>query len=264
MRAIKLAAYPLGHVGRRYIQFPLVQFGRQGLCDCRAVGGRVDRALIPHACQNEVATPQCPFGTVDRVTGAWRLGNAGKHGKLRHGQLIQRFTVIGVRSGLRAIGAFPIRDRVDVQLEDFVFAELLLDLEREEHLFELTDEGLFQRQRDVARQLHGDGAGSRTDFPAEQQGQRVVDQGNEVDAAVFVKALVFCVEQRVNESLGHLFQSHRYGTPLPEFGQQLAFCAEDTQGGFQVDLPVTRRWWQLRVKIEINARKSENQAAYSR
>ena len=83
-------------------------------------------------------------------------------------------SVIGNGGRLGAVGTFTERNRVQVQLQDFVLGQLLFDLQRQQHLLELADEGLFETEGDVACQLHGDGACAGGNFPFPQQCQGVV------------------------------------------------------------------------------------------
>ena len=147
---------------------------------------------------------------------------------LRQREFCEWFSVVGESGGLGAIGSLTKRHYVDVKLQDLVFGQFLLDLQGQQHFFELADEGTFETERHVARQLHGDGAGARGVFCAQQQFGGVVDQRNEVDAAMRVKTLVLRIQQRINELLRYFVETKRYQAPFPEFCDQLLVSRVDS------------------------------------
>ena len=140
---LELLAYPLGRVGCRQIDLGIELGGRDGRCPRSAVLGLGDRALLEHPTQHEIAPVERPLRPVDGVAAAGLLHDSGEHGELREVQLVNRLAVVGVGRRLDPVGPFAERHDVHVKLENLLLAELLLDLERKQHLFELPYEFLF-------------------------------------------------------------------------------------------------------------------------
>lgn len=84
----------------------------------------------------------------------WQAGN-GRHFAQR--ELIDRLTEIDLSRSPYTIGAVAQIDLVEVKLKDLVFAQQLLNADREEHFFDLTYQRLFRAEEEVTRQLLGNG-----------------------------------------------------------------------------------------------------------
>ena len=67
--------------------------------------------------------------------------------------MLNGLTEVHLCGSPHAIGAVTQVDFVEVQLKDFVFAQQLLNTDREEHLFDLTYQRLFRAEEEVTRQL---------------------------------------------------------------------------------------------------------------
>ena len=173
---------------------------------------------------------------------------------MRNVQLVQGLAVVGASGRLSAVGALPERHLVDVELEYLVLLKLRFDLQRQQHLLELAQETPFQAERDVARQLHGDGARAGAQGAFEQQAldqaEGVVGQGYEIDAAVLVEALVLGVEQRADEVARHLVEGDRDAAAFAKLGDERLIRSEHPQRSFQFDVPIGLRIGYLRVQIE--------------
>src|SRR5690606_34218221 len=120
-----------------------------------------------------------------------RGGEVREHGGFGGGGLGRRNAEIRARCGGKAVGAVPQVDLVHVELEDLVFGELGFDLEGEQQFVELARVGFLGRQVEVARHLHGDGAGALRLRHADQVGQAGAQHAHPVDAAVLVEIVVF-------------------------------------------------------------------------
>ena len=76
-----------------------------------------------------------------------------------------------------------------------LFAQLSLDLEGEQHLFEFSKKTHLGITRNVLDELHGDGgsAGAYVSSVADKL-PGCVNQGNQVDTTVFEESLVFGIQ----------------------------------------------------------------------
>ena len=152
--------HPFGGKGRRQIQASAMHSGADGRLNRGAILRFVYGTLLAHAGKHQVAPAQRPLRPVDGVAGAGCLGNAGQHGQLRQAQRHQGLAVVGAGGSLGAVGPLAEWHHVDVKLQNLVLGQLLLDLQRQQHLLEFAQKAPLQAEGDIARQLHGDGAGA--------------------------------------------------------------------------------------------------------
>ena len=249
----KLAAHPLGHIGRLKLDGAPVDLRRDGRVTRRLVGIARDGALLQHPAQHEIAPFQRPLGTVDGVARIGPLDDAGEHRQLREIELGKRLVVVSVGRRLGAIGAFAEEQHVDVELKHLFLAELLLDLDRQQHLLELANERLFQRERDVARQLHGDGGRAGAHIRVQQNADDVVRERDVVDATVFVEALVLGVQQRVREVFRHVLEGHRNEAALAKLGHEGAVVGKHPHRRLRAIVQIGFRCRHLWLQIQVGA-----------
>ena len=161
-----------------------------------------DDTVREHAVEHHVAALRAVLGIVDRVVVRWRLGNAHKRRRLRNGELACVLREVALRCRLDAIGARTVVDRVQIHEQDVVFGVLLLKLDRDIRLANLTfdrDVVHLRRENRVAHELLRDG---RCAFQVATH--EVVHQGAadapRVDRTMGVEALVL----RSNRALEHV------------------------------------------------------------
>ena len=249
----ELAAHPFGHIGRLKLDGAPVDLRRDGRVTRRLVGFAPDGALLQHPAQHEIAPFQRPLGTVDGVARIGPLDDAGEHRQLREIELGEGLVVVSVGRRLGAIGAFAEEQHVDVELKHLFLAELLLDLDRQQHLLELANESLFQRERDVARQLHGDGGRAGAHIRVQQNADDVVRERDVIDAAVFVEALVLGVQERVREVFRHVLEGHRNEAALAELGHEGAVVGKHPHRRLRAIVQIGLRRRHLRLQIQVGA-----------
>ena len=240
------AAHHLGHVlGVHAVAAAAgadVQLLRLGLR--RLLGG--DEAVLDHAV-DDVQLALLGAGEVgDRVGGGRELGNARQHRRLGDGHVLQRLAEIGLGGGGKAVGAVAQEDLVHVDLQDLVLGQLVLQLEREQHLVDLARVGLLRREVHVARHLHGDGGRALALFTP-QVGQRGAQHAHVIDAVVLVKARIFDRQDRIFHHLRDL-ADRREGAPLlAELADELAFGGVHPQWQLGVVVGQARDVGQVRV-----------------
>ena len=170
-------------------------------------------AKLPHAAKHVELALLGPLRIDYRVKGGRRLGQPGQHGRFGEGQLVEGLAKVDLRRGGEAVRALAEVDLVDVKLEDLVFLEAVLDLEREHCFVELARKRLLGRQEKIPRDLHRDGAGALPSAARCEVGYGGAHDALVVDACMLVEALILGREDRPFEDLGHLGDLH-HGTPL--------------------------------------------------
>ncbi|EWS57103.1 hypothetical protein X551_00045 [Methylibium sp. T29] len=117
-------------------------------------------AVLVHPLDDVLLPLSRPRRIGDRVVGRRRLRQTCEHGRLGGRHVLQRLAEVDLRGGRETVGALPQIDLVHVDLEDLVLAELAFDLQRQQDLVHLADEGLLGRQVEVACHLHRDRRGT--------------------------------------------------------------------------------------------------------
>ncbi len=121
-----------------------------------------------HAAQDPVA-PLFAAGRINQWIECRRcLRQAGDHRQLCDAKLRNGLAVVHLRSRLDSIGTIAKVDLVDVQLEDFVLAELALYLQCQQYLVDLARETPLTGKEVILRHLHGNGAAAGLNLPTFQ------------------------------------------------------------------------------------------------
>ena len=204
----------------------------QFFLDCRLPGRFVDELERAHPPQN-VLLACLGAGEIDhRVVARRRLGQPGQHGELGQRKILHRLAEIGACGGLEAVGALAEVNLVDVELENLVLGEVVLDLHRQHRLGQFARHGLFIRQEEIARHLHGDGGGAFLDAPGQQVRTCRAQHAEGIDAAVRVKALVLGGDDRLLHVFRNFVDSNEGAALFAEFADQGAVRGVDAQRQF--------------------------------
>ena len=188
-----------------------------------------DEAVVQHALDDVTLPDDGTPGVAQGVVGRGRLGQAGQHGGLGHGQLLQRLAEVDLAGRGKAVGPVPQEDLVHVDLQDLVLGHQGLDLEGQQDLVDLAGEGLFGAEVEIARQLHRDGGRALALGLCELR-QRSPQHPLEVHTAVAVEVRVLDGEHRVLHHLGNLVDGRVDAAFLAELREQRAVGREDAQG----------------------------------
>jgi hypothetical protein len=175
-----LCADHLRYIGCVDVDLGRVAARRDRLGDRLVVIIAADVVEREHAAQHVVAPLDGPRWIRDRIEARRRLGQSGDHRVLRQAQVCDRFAVVDQRCRADPVGALAEVDLVEVELEDLFLAQRALDLYRQEDLAQLAGVGLLAGQKEVARELHRDGAAA---LPL-LAGQRQLDPGAQQPAIV--------------------------------------------------------------------------------
>ncbi len=192
-----------------------------------------DVTQIEHALQDVFLTDFRALRIHDRVVRRRRLRQAGEHRGLGERDVLQVLAEIHARRGREAVRALAQIDLVHVQLENLVLGERALDLVRKQHFIDLARVRLFARQEEVARDLHRDRARALRSAAMRQIGEARAQDTDEVDAAVFVEAVVLDREHRFFHLVGNVGETHQAATLFAEFADQHVVGRIDAQRHFR-------------------------------
>ena len=167
---------------------------------------RLDRAGRDHLLDHPVAALKRALALAERVVVVGRLRQRREIGGLGNRQFVHRLVEIEQRGRGDPVGADAEIDFVEIELEDLVLRIGALDLERQQRFLDLALERHFVAQKEVLRDLLGDGGGALRP-PARAIALHVEDAGAEdaaeVEAVVLVEVLVLGRQERVDHHLRH-------------------------------------------------------------
>ena len=187
------------------------------------IGG--DVAVLDQALDDVVAPLDRAIAIAERVQIGGRLGQRREIGRLRDGQFVHRLVEIEQRGGRDPVGGKAEIDFVEIELEDLFLAVGALDLEREQRLLDLAVERHLVGQKEVLRDLLGDGGGALRPpslpevLQIEQAGAR---HAAEIEPGMVVEVLVLGRNEGIDDELGHRLDRKIEAPLLGVFGQQLA------------------------------------------
>ena len=186
-----------------------------------------------HLGQHQVAALHRQLGEAARIVVGGRLGQRGQERRLRQGKVAGGTPEVSAGGSLHAVVAVREVDLVQVQLQDLLLAEDALDPARDDHLRELAPERAGPGEavgKDVARKLHGDGAGALLERERPQVAPDRSRHAAPVDTAVLVEPLVLDGEERAGQLRRHGGEWHHDALFRSEARQQLAFTVENQAG----------------------------------
>ena len=193
------------------------------------IGEFVDVAEIAHASEHVVLAHGGARRIDDRVVGRRRDGKTRERGGLADRDLVERAAEVGSCGALEAVGALTQIDLVHVDLEDLVLRKRFFDLEGHRDLVELAGVGALGREEEVAGNLLRDGRAALAAAAGQHVGECGADDAGDLDAGVFVEAVVLGGENGVLDVVGHFGEAHEVAALLPELADELAVGAPDAK-----------------------------------
>ena len=179
-----------------------------------------DVARLHHRLQDLRPSRLGVVGPAERVVGRRRLGQAGEQGRLVEREILRVHAEVRLGRGVDPVRLLPEVDVVQVRREDAVLAPLLVELNREARLGELSAERLLRREVEVAYELLLDrGRPLRDPARGDVALQRAHDP-DVVDPVVLVEAPVLGVDDRL---------AHHGTDPLQRDGSSVAGRAEQPE-----------------------------------
>ena len=119
-----------------------------------------------------------------------RLDQAGEQRGLGERNIARRLAEVTLRGLLDAVGAGAEINAVEIELEDLTLGEFPLQPDRQQHLLQLAVDRALLRQKQILRQLLGDGGAALAHAAVQDIGDERARDPEGVDAVVLVKAAV--------------------------------------------------------------------------
>ena len=227
----------LGDIRRRYLGDRTVVIRPVGFCDRGLELRTFDETQLEHPIEHIIAPFQRAFRRGDRVDARRRLGQRRDHRALRQRQLPGRLSVIDLGGGAHAVGPVAEEDLVHVELEDLVLFQFPFDAQGEEDLLDLPREGFFRGQKEVPRQLLGDGAASDGLLAGGGQRKRRTCYALVVDTGMLVEAGVLARNERLLHAFRRFLDGNRDAPLLPENADQAPVLGEHAKRNLELDVP---------------------------
>ena len=161
-----------------------------------------------------------------------RLRQRRQIGRFRDGEFVDRLVEIDQRRRGDAVGAEAEIDFVEIEFEDLVLRVGALDPHRQQGFLDLAGERHLVGQKEVLRDLLGDGGGAlRTAvgtviLRVQHRGAR---HAGKVDAAMLVEILVLGGEERVDDQLRNRLDRQIQPAFLGIFAEQRAVGRMDAR-----------------------------------
>ena len=108
-----------------------------------------------HSVEYIVCTVESSFIVLKRVVVAWCIGQTDQHRRLFERQFAKVFVKVAVSCRLYPIVVVAIADLVKIALDDLLFGQYMLDLDRKYRFFDLSGKLLFIGEDFVLDQLLG-------------------------------------------------------------------------------------------------------------
>ena len=212
-----------------------------------------DIAFTQHTRQHHVATRGGAVQRVKRVKGRRRFRQTGNHRHFTEAQLVGWLTEVNLRRRPHAVGAVAEVDLVQIQLENFIFAQQLLDANSQERFLNFTHQRLFRAEEEVTRQLLSNGTGPLRGVAVHQRDAGRTEDTNRVNPMVLVEAAIFGGNECLHHLRRDLAKGHRNTAFFAVLCDELAVCAIDLHGHLQAHVSERSDVWQLRLNIFVEA-----------
>ena len=216
-----LLTHHLGHERRRRLNHRTCkQVPRQGRLHGLIVLCLIDIAQRQHSSEHIRAARQGSLRIRNRIHARRRFGQRGQHGRLRHRQLIQRFTEIHLCRRLDPVSAVAQKNLVQIERHDLLFTERMFDLDREQNLHQLAAIGFFATQEKIPRHLHRNRRATLPLVPGFDQLISGAKQTLQIDPTVGKKTVVFGRNKRIDHQFRQLRIGHREAALFTKLGNQ--------------------------------------------
>ncbi len=211
-RVLDVLADLLGEVAADARRFLFVRAEGDGRIDRLPILIGFDVVLLQHAMKDVVPPRHRLHRMEDRAVRHRRADESRDRRRLRNRQLLRVLAEVEPRRRFDAVGAVPEVHLIRVELEDLVLREVLLDVDRQEHLVDLAAKALLGREEDLLGELLRQ---RRRPFDL-LAGDEVLQAGAEdrfrIDAAVVVEVGILGGDDGVDQGGRHV--ALRYHDPL--------------------------------------------------
>ena len=238
-------AHHFGHILGMHVVLVARGPGADRFVQCIFVLVARDVAQVEHALEDVFLTDFRALRIDDRIVGRRRLRQAGQHGGLAKRDVLEILAEVDARGAREAVSALAQIDLVHVQLENLVLRQRGLDLVREQHFVDLARGGLLAREEEVARDLHGDRAGTLRGAAVQYVRHPGSQDADEVDAAMIVETIVLDREHGLLHHVRNLVDRDETAALLAEFADQHVIGRVDAQRHLRTVIGNDVEWRQV-------------------
>jgi len=217
----------------------------------------VDVVELAHPPQHIGATALRLFAAGHRVVARRRLREPRKQRRLGDRDAGQRLAEVGLRRRRDAIGPLAEEDRVQVQLEDLLLAQLVLEGQRQEDLAQLAPQGPLVLDQRGPYQLLGERAAALPHFQRAGRNEQRAQHALPVDARVLEEPVVFGGQERLDHRWGHLAELDRQPALLADLADEQTVPAVHSERELQLELPDLGDVWQCGLEVIIGSQEGE-------
>src|ERR1043166_7210888 len=174
---------------------------------------------IAHSREDVVArlARRCPIGPRRQSVGALNQTSQGR--TFRQREVPSMFAKITARCRFRSVETAPEVDPVQVQLHDFLFAELLLDPASQKNLEQFAMKRAFLERKTVPGQLLGDRTCPLADMTGRDVLQRCPCDSKQIVTAMLIKLPIPPRDHRIDQAARQLLIGHRLAVEDAKFYQ---------------------------------------------
>ena len=135
----------------------------------RAASSREITPAASMRAEHVIARALCGRGKAIRTAHLGRLRNGDQQGRFAHRQPPRLLAEIGERGRAHAFQVAAERRQPEIEPQDLVLRQPPVELQRQQRLADLADQGFLVHAQQQPRHLHGDGRAARQRAPVAQQ-----------------------------------------------------------------------------------------------
>src|SRR5580700_8562347 len=147
---------------------------------------------------------------------------------------MRRFSKVAARRGFRAVEPAAEINPVQIQLHDFLFAELILDAARQKNLEELAAERFFLQSKTVSRELLGDRACALSHMAGHKVFKSRPHDSGKIVAVMLIKFTVLNRDHGVDQIARELIVWNRFAVLDVNLAKDFIVPIENYAGRFHL------------------------------
>ncbi len=192
-----------------------------------ALVGRADELELGHGGEHGLGALLGAVEIARRRQPRRRLDQAGEQRGFGERNVARRLAEIALRGLLDAVGAGAEIDAVEIELEDLGLGEFPFQPERQQHLLQLAVDRALLRQKQILRQLLGDGGAALAHAAVQDVGDERARDAEGVDAVVLVEAAVLDGDEGLRHVTRQVLERQRLAGEVAAARQRAALGIDD-------------------------------------
>ena len=171
-----------------------------------------------------------------------RLEQAGEHGRLGEGQILDVLAEIEIRRRRDAERAAAHIGAVEIELQDLLLRQVRFEPQRQERFLDLALDGALVGQEQVLGELLGDGRAALDHRIGPDVLRHGAEQAEEIDAEMVEEAAVLGGQHRLDDMVRHLVDRHGIALDDAALADLVAVAVEEGDGEIALVAPVACRF----------------------